>query len=59
MGDELASDVEIDFTVDPSFVLELDGEWLAYLEGEEPPAMIAGIDPNLRYLPGDSGTAYA
>lgn len=58
MSDEAASNVEADFEVEPVYVLELDGEWLAYLEQEEPPGMIAGIDDSLRYLP-DTGTAYA
>jgi hypothetical protein len=62
MSDEAASNVEVEFDVDPSFVLELDADWLAYLEQAESPAMIAGIDPNLRYLfddDADGGTALA
>jgi hypothetical protein len=58
MSDESASNVEVEFEVEPSFVLELNEEWIAFLEAEEPPALIAGIDPSIRYLP-DSGTAYA
>lgn len=64
MSDAAANDVEVEFSVDPSFVLELNAEWLAYLEAEEPPSLIAGVDPNLRYLPSggagdEGGTAYA
>jgi hypothetical protein len=63
MSDELASQVDVEFDVEPSFVLELDADWLAYLEAEDPPSLVAGIDPNMTYLPesgaGDGGTAYA
>ena len=28
---------DVEFDVEPTFVLELDAEWLAYLEEEDPP----------------------
>lgn len=58
MDDPIATDVEIEFDATPETVLELTDEWIAYLDDLQPPALIAGIDPNIRYLP-DNDTRMA
>jgi hypothetical protein len=36
----------------------LNEEWIAYLDSEDPPAMVDGVDPSITYTD-DSDTAYA
>lgn len=58
MDDPIATDIDVEFEVTPTEVLELNGEWIAFLEAQPVPGQIEGVDPGISYMP-DSSTEMA
>ncbi len=57
MSEPVATDISVQIEVSTETQFELTPEWVAYLEGNDPPAMIAGIDPSISHAPNDSRMA--
>ncbi|MGH3859712.1 hypothetical protein [Actinokineospora sp.] len=49
--------VEFDHEVAPASTVDLDGDWVAWLEGEPVPSGVEGVDPAIVY--GAEGPAIA
>lgn len=49
--------IEFEYSVTPEATIELDPEWIAWLESEPVPANVDGVDPSLTIGAGDAGIA--
>ncbi len=50
--------VEFEFDLNPEATIDLDAEWVGWLEAEPVPANVDGIDPSMT-IGGDEGAAIA
>jgi hypothetical protein len=53
-----ATDIQLSYAPDPQGSIDLDQEWIAWLQSDEPPANVSGIDPSHDDL-GGSDPGYA
>lgn len=53
MDEPIASDIDVEFEATPSEVLELNHEWIAFLEAQPLTAEMDGVDADIAYLTGD------
>ncbi|MGX7826999.1 hypothetical protein ACTG9Q_18090 [Actinokineospora sp. 24-640] len=51
------STVEFEHEIDTGERIDLNGEWVAWLEGQPVPACVEGVDDALRHGPGDTAMA--
>lgn len=58
MDDPIATDIDVEFEAAPTAVLELNEEWIAYLESQPVPGQIEGVDAGISYT-SDSSTEMA
>ena len=60
MADEIDLNATIEVQLTPSGALDLDQEWVAYLDqSAEIPTVVEGVDPSIDYTDGGTDTAYA
>ena len=54
--DEVDLNAQIEVELTPYGSLDLDEEWVAYLQSADIPDAVAGVDPNISYDDDGSGT---
>ena len=60
MADEIDLDAQLEVEIEPYGSLDLDGEWVAYLnETADIPGSVSGVDPGVTYEDDGTNTATA